>query len=114
MKIFKILITSILIVSLQTNASERISQSERAAITSLSILSVYESKCADLTPFGYETYIQIVRDQENKGRNIYSLVDYQEGLKRTLGFYNSNSNKVSCREIRKIIKSMPVFNQMIK
>ena len=29
MKIFKILITSILIVSLQTNASERISQSER-------------------------------------------------------------------------------------
>jgi len=100
-------------ISLQANAAERISKSERASITSLSILSVYESKCADLTQFGYDAFINVVRDQESKGRNIYSMEDYQAGSKRTLAFFKSNSRTTSCRELRKIIKSMPLFNQMI-
>jgi hypothetical protein len=111
--LINIIFVALLLISLQANAAERISKSERASITTLSILSVYESKCEDLTPFGYESFIQVVRHQESKGRNIYLMEDYQAGLKRTLGFFKSNGRTVACRELRKIIKSMPLFNQMI-
>ena len=113
MKFLKILFISILIISLQVNASERISKSERATITSFAILSMYEAKCDDLTDFGYEMFIQIVRAQESKGRDIWSMEAYQEGYKKMSGFFEANSRTVACREIRGALKKMPIFNQMI-
>jgi hypothetical protein len=94
-------------------SEERISKSERATITSFAILSMYETKCADLTDFGYEMFIKIVKDQESKGRNIWVMDAYQEGYKRMSGFFGANSKSVACREIRKVINKMPIFNQMI-
>ncbi len=92
---------------------ERISKSERATITSFAILSMYETKCDDLTDFGYEMFIQIVSAQESKGRNIWVMDAYQEGYKKMSGFFDANSRTVACREIRGALKKMPIFNQMI-
>jgi len=94
-------------------SEERVSKSEKATITSLAILSMYETKCANLTDFGYEMFIKIVSDQESKGRNIWLMDAYQEGYKRISEFFRSNSSTVACRELRVIIKKMPIFNQMI-
>jgi hypothetical protein len=94
-------------------SAERVSKSEKATITSLAILSMYETKCANLTDFGYEMFIKIVSDQESKGRNIWLMDAYQEGYKRISEFFRSNSSTVACRELRVIIKKMPIFNQMI-
>ena len=94
-------------------SQERVSKSERATITSLAILSMYETKCANLTDFGYEMFIKIVSDQESKGRNIWLTDAYKEGYQRTSEFFRSNSRTVACRELRVIIKKMPIFNQMI-
>ena len=104
---------TLLLFSLQGNTAERISKSEIATITSLAILSMYETKCADLTDFGYEMFIKIVSDQESKGRNIWLTDAYKEGYQRTSEFFRSNSRTVACRELRVIIKKMPIFNQMI-
>ena len=111
----KVPLLFVFLISLSSisTAEERISKSERATITSLAILSMYESKCADLTDFGYEMFIKIVSDQESKGRNIWVTDAYQEGYKRTSEFFRSNSRTVACRELRVIIKKMPIFNQMI-
>ena len=112
-KLLLLLFVFLISLSAISAAEERISKSERATITSLAILSMYETKCADLTDFGYEMFIKIVSDQESKGRNIWLTDAYQEGYKRTSEFFRSNSRTVACRELRLIIKKMPIFNHMI-
>ena len=112
-KLLLLLFVFLISLSAISAAEERISKSERATITSLAILSMYETKCADLTDFGYEMFIKIVSDQESKGRNIWLTDAYQEGYKRMSEFFRSNSRTVACRELRLIIKKMPIFNHMI-
>ena len=112
-KLLLLLFVFLISLSAISAAEERISKSERATITSLAILSMYETKCADLTDFGYEMFIKIVSDQESKGRNIWLTDAYKEGYQRTSEFFRSNSRTVACRELRVIIKKMPIFNQMI-
>ena len=71
MKKVLLLFVFLIFFSTASLSAERVSKSEKATITSLAILSMYETKCANLTDFGYEMFIKIVSDQESKGRNIW-------------------------------------------
>ena len=111
--IINIIFLTFLLISLQAQAAQRISKSEKASISYMAVLSVYETKCENLSKFGYQMMTAIVSDQESKGRNIYSMDAFQEGLSRISELFRVKSKVAACKEIRSIVKASPLVNQMI-
>jgi hypothetical protein len=108
----KLVLAIVLIASTSAWAGERISKSEAASMTFLGALSVYETKCADFTDFGYETYKAAYQDQLRKGRNMYSMKEFIYGIKLANNDL-SKGRSLGCSILRQVILSEPIFRRFI-
>ncbi|MEO1943312.1 MAG: hypothetical protein ABGY11_03350 [Candidatus Thioglobus sp.] len=55
-------------------------KSEKAAITVTGLLSVYASRCGDLTAFGDRMYLSVAKAQEDKGLLLWNIAEFKEGV----------------------------------
>ncbi len=97
----------------QVNA-EFVGKSERATITAIGLLSIYATRCGDLTPFGDKMYLLVVKAQEDKGLRIWNIAEFQEGVNKFNGFIRRDGLSETCGVMRKTLKSMPVWNKAIE
>jgi hypothetical protein len=109
----KVFAVFMLLMVAQVNA-EFVGKSERAAITVTGLLSVYASKCGDLTPFGDRMFILVAKAQEDKGLLLPNIAEFQEGVDKFNGFIQRDGLSETCSVIRKAFKSMPIWNKAIE
>ena len=107
------LIAILSIFTTQVNA-EFVGKSEKAAITVVGLLSVYASRCGNLTTLGDKLYLIVVRAQEDKGLQIWNIAEFQEGVNKFNGFIETDGLVKTCGAIRKAMKSMPIWNKAIE
>jgi hypothetical protein len=94
--------------------AEFVGKSERATITVTGLLSVYASKCGDLTPLGDRMFLLVVKAQEDKGLLLSNIAEFQEGMDKFNGFIRRDGLSETCSVIRKTFKSMPIWNKAIE
>jgi hypothetical protein len=99
--------------SLSKPASEFVGRSEKAAIGTMGILSVYSSKCGDLTSFGNDIYLKIASAQEAKGRLIYDMKEFRDAVSRMNAFIKKDGLSKTCDVIYKIVKLTPILNKSL-
>jgi hypothetical protein len=97
----------------QVNA-EFVGKSERAAVTVTGLLSVYASKCGDLTPLGDRMFLLVAKAQEDKGLLLPNIAEFKEGVDKFNGFIQRDGLSETCSVIRKAFKSMPIWNKAIE
>ena len=97
----------------QVNA-EFVGKSERAAVTVTGLLSVYASKCGDLTPLGDRMFLLVAKAQEDKGLLLPNIAEFKEGVNKFNGFIQRDGLSETCSVIRKAFKSMPIWNKAIE
>ena len=109
----KVFAVFMLLMVAQVNA-EFVGKSEKAAITVTGLLSVYASRCGDLTAFGDRMYLSVVKAQEDKGLLLWNIAEFKEGVNKFNGFIQRDGLSETCSVIRKAFKSMPIWNKAIE
>jgi hypothetical protein len=112
MKKLTILLFSILISF--NSYGEFVGKSEKAAITVTGLLSVYASRCGDLTAFGDRMYLSVVKAQEDKGLLLWNIAEFKEGVNKFNGSIQRDGLSETCNVIRQIFRSMPIWNKAIE
>ena len=112
MKKLTILLFSILISF--NSYGEFVGKSEKAAIAVTGLLSVYASRCGDLTAFGDRMYLSVVRAQEDKGLLLWNIAEFKEGVNKFNGSIQRDGLSETCNVIRQIFRSMPIWNKAIE
>jgi hypothetical protein len=112
MKKLTIILFSILISF--NSYAEFVGKSEKAAITVTGLLSVYASRCGDLTAFGDRMYLSVAKAQEDKGLLLWNIAEFKEGVNKFNGFIQRDGLSETCSVIRKAFKSMPIWNKAIE
>ena len=111
--ILKYFLILIMLVPIITN-SKFLGKSEKAAIRTAGVLSLYASECGDLTPFGERMFYLIITDQENKGRDILKLSEFDKGFNTFKDEIKTKGLLNACKDLKNSLENIPLWNRALE